>query len=189
MQLKGLALLIIASAILGAFAQDAAAEPPRVELDQEAIENIMRTVSPGCRTEIESAMESKSDITVECQTEIQNAIQSLNIKPKTTKPKRAKKEPKPESAEGDASANAEEEKPKSKRSKKAPKQPDYVIHPAVTALSYVVLIAGGIFAYWKYNLAEKAEQEEEAKSSGKKKVSSVGDLICLRFADLYSMCL
>eukprot|EP01006_Ploeotia_vitrea_P048726 TRINITY_DN67268_c4_g1_i1.p1 TRINITY_DN67268_c4_g1~~TRINITY_DN67268_c4_g1_i1.p1 ORF type:complete len:126 (-),score=17.40 TRINITY_DN67268_c4_g1_i1:508-885(-) len=95
---------------------DPSEEQPRVELDREAIEGIMRTVSPGCRSEIESAMETKSDVSTECQTEIQEAIQSLNIKPKTTRPRRQKRELSDEEAQAEAERKKEERRKKRKTS-------------------------------------------------------------------------
>lgn len=142
-------------------------DEPRVELDQEAIEAIMRNVSPGCRSEIESAMETKTDVSAECQEEIQGSIQSLNIKPKTTRPKRSRKAKSSDDSAGDGNnADAEREERKKRRAKKV-NSSEPMIHPAFTLVAYLALFLGAGFAFFKYNLAADDDSETQ-KTSGKK---------------------
>jgi len=174
--MKNIAYLLFVTLLVAVIAQEGAPEDPpadeqpRVELDQEAIEAIMQNVSPGCRSEIEGAMETKTDVTSECQEEIQGAIQSLNIKPKTTRPKRSRKAKSADGSDDGSSADAEREERKQRRARKA-KASEPMVHPAFTLCAYLALFFGAGYAFFKYNLAG-AEGEEGTKkgaaSSGKK---------------------
>lgn len=197
-RLVNIALLVLICVVVAVAQGDAAAEaaggasaPPaenpegeeyqKAELDREAIENIMRTVSPGCRYEIEGAMESRGDVSEDCQAEIQGAIQSLNIKPKVNRPRRNRNSDGSDEAgeaetaeEAEARKEARRQRRRERESRKA--KSSFVVHPAVTMLAYLVLIGGGLFAFWKYNLADNNSNSEEAapavggdKSKGGKK--------------------
>jgi hypothetical protein len=174
--MKNFAYLLFLTVLIAVAAQEGAPEAPpadeqpRVELDQDAIEAIMRNVSPGCRTEIEGAMETKTDVSGDCQEEIQGAIQSLNIKPKTTRPKRSRKAKSADGSGDDSSADAEREERKQRRAKKA-KSAEPMVHPAFTLVAYLALFFGAGYAFFKYSLADgddSTAKKGAAPAGGKK---------------------
>ena len=136
----------------------------RVELDRDSIEGIMQTVSGSCRSEIEAAMESKTDITDDCQGEIQAAIQTLNIQPRMTS---ANGEEEPEQARmtADEARAIRKERRAQERSERASRKNSKknVIPPFVTFMAYITLFGGACYAFWKYNLSDAAQRKNKKK--------------------------
>jgi hypothetical protein len=59
--------------ICGVLSQEGAGGQQQ-EINRETIEAIMNAVSPGCRNEMESAIQSQSDVSPDCKLEIQQAV-------------------------------------------------------------------------------------------------------------------
>ena len=76
--MKVLFILAISICItLAVFAQDAEAGQQQ-EINRETIEAIMNNVSPGCRNEMESAIQSQTEVTPDCKFEIQQAVRRFH---------------------------------------------------------------------------------------------------------------
>lgn len=137
-------------------------EPQRVELDVESIYGIMQTVSGSCRSEIEAAMESKTDITDDCQGEIQAAIQTLNIQPKVNTGEEDSEKPRMTAEEARVMRKERRAQERAERlHRKHAKQNQ--LPPFVTFIAYVALFGGAGFAFWKYNLSDAAQRKNKKK--------------------------
>jgi hypothetical protein len=77
--------LAIASLVFSQFDEDAAPEPvpnqSQQVMNQEIIEALWNLLSPGCKSEMEAALGTKSDISAACKAEVQSGLISLNVIP------------------------------------------------------------------------------------------------------------
>jgi len=118
---------------------------------RETIDAILRVVTPSCRAEVESALESQSDISDECKLEIQAVLQSFS-------------QTDPQNPE-----NVNREPPK----KSVPKE--HLIDPKIGVAIFVGLLITGVGGYVVYvnQLLQKYYPQKKEKKLSKKKVTSM----------------
>ena len=115
----------------------------------------MRAVSPGCRSEIESALSAQSDVSDDCKQEIQTVLQSFaaNMQ-KTQQHGEIPKEP-------PRDGTAEKQQQNMKTS---------AIHPGIWVLLFVIVFfsAVGIYVMYVNKILTSAFPEKRKKLSKKK---------------------
>ena len=125
-------------------------------MSREAIEAILNLVSPSCRSEMELAIETQSDVSQECRVEIQQAVQVISGYAQQRE-------------QGDDELEGEE----SNSETVAPTPPRNGIHPGFWIAAFVVALIGGVSAYVIHvnKLLEEAFPAKPAKKLSKKKVN------------------
>mmetsp|Transcript_357 Transcript_357/g.654 ORF Transcript_357/g.654 Transcript_357/m.654 type:complete len:162 (-) Transcript_357:171-656(-) len=124
----------------------------QVEINREMIEAILNTVSPGCRSEMEAAIESQTEVSQDCKVEIQQAVQTLSGG--------FNRQQSQQQDDGDAPSQPGNSNP-----------PRNGIHPGYWIAAFVIALFGGVAAYVMHVnklLAEKAPPKAPKKLSKKK---------------------
>lgn len=129
---------------------------PQQQLDKDTVEAILRNVSPGCRAELESALEAQAHVSQDCMIEIESVMISLKGEGVGM-------------AEGDQSGDfgyGEEEEPKPK---KEPKRHEYTIF---WVLGFVIVFISAISGFVLYINKVKGEYlpDKRPKKLSKKKL-------------------
>lgn len=126
---------------------------PPSPCSREAIEAILNLVSPSCKSEMEAAIESQTDVTSECKVEIQQAVQIISGYNRREEQEQGQGEQQP--------------------STPPPPPPRDGIHPGYWIAAFVVVLVGGVTAYVIHvnKLLEEAFPPKPVKKLSKKKVS------------------
>jgi flagellar basal body-associated protein FliL len=165
-------LLLTIFALLGYFSvngqemdeQDAASKAQQAVMNQEVIEALWNILSPTCKTEMETALGNKGDISPACKSEVQAGLVSLKVIP--------------DSPQRQQEAGFENSPPSEKSEGRSSKTP---ISPAsegasrsiiMAIVAFVVVLFGAAAGYIMYVNGNKGEgsAEGKAKKLSRKKV-------------------
>mmetsp|Transcript_18091 Transcript_18091/g.18152 ORF Transcript_18091/g.18152 Transcript_18091/m.18152 type:complete len:163 (-) Transcript_18091:127-615(-) len=146
-----LLVLISLLALRGSSSQQQ--EQAQQQLNKETIDAILRSVSPGCRSEMESALASQSDISEDCRMEIQAVLQSFQ------RPQDGVPEDSPQES--------------SSSSKSTPKLPPSV-HPGIYVAVFMAIFFTMIAIYIMYvNKLKSSFPQKQPKKLSKRKVEKM----------------
>lgn len=160
-KMRLLALFAFAGTFLVSILSQEQSEQQTQQINREAIEAILSLVSPACRSEMEAAMESQTDVSQECRSEIQKAVHIIS----GYQQRQGQEFQGEEGEESEETENAAETKP----------VPKHAIHPGIWIAAFVVLLIGGASAYVMHvsKLLQEAFPEKPQKKLSKKKVSDL----------------
>lgn len=128
---------------------------------KEMLEKVFDIVSPSCKEEMTSNMESAGEYTSSCKAQIKGAVRIIEA------PKAEKRGPEKPSARRQPPHpdEAKEEQPKKSKKSKNNKQksegekPNFGIHPMVTTVTYAIFFGGLIYLYLNFGKGEAASEE------------------------------
>jgi hypothetical protein len=138
------------------FAQDNEENLGQQQIQRETIEAILSMVSPECRSEMESAIESQTDVTEVCKLEIQKAVQTIS----GYNPRYQEDQP-------------DQDGTQSQPDQKTP-PPRSGIHPGFWIAAFVIALFGSAAAYIVQvsKILEDAFPQKAPKKLSKKKVNN-----------------
>ena len=138
------------------------AEQHSTTLTRENVEALLRVLSDTCRAEMESALNTQSDITVECKGEIQEALMKLNI------PLGQQPPPQEQSSNTGKQKRRETEKLSEDGVAKDP-----IISPIYSIIGFIVIFFGAITSFVVYVSKQRADYiTKKPKKISKKKVNN-----------------
>ncbi len=139
---------------------DSMSPEERERVNREMIEAILNLVSPACRSEMEAAIESQTDVTQECKIEIQQAVQLISGYGRDD-----------EERDGERDGERDEESEGTKQSDSVTPSRSG-IHPGYWIAAFVVALIGGVSAYVIHvnKLLEEAFPAKQPKKLSKKKL-------------------
>jgi hypothetical protein len=147
--------------------EDPVLEPPTMNqqqqaMNQEVIEALWNLLTPQCKTEMESALGTKSDISPQCKAEVQNGLISLSVIPDPMKT---------EQQEGRRRDDGFQSQSQSKDTQIPSGSPSAGRNAIIAIVTLVVTLLGGVIGYViYYNKQNPAGQEAKPKKLSRKKV-------------------
>ena len=153
-------LTMISSFFLSSLSQDPP-EQQQQQINREAIEAILNLVSPPCRSEMEIAIETQSDVSLDCREEIQKAVQIISGYQQQHQQQQQQDN---YGNEGDSQSTESSDTTKV--------TPKHTIHPGFWIAGFVLVLIGGATAYIIHvnKLLQEAFPEKSHKKLSKKKV-------------------
>lgn len=157
--MKLLTLFTLVNTFLHLFSQDIN-EQQQQQINREAIEAILNLVSPACRSEMEIAIESQTDVSQDCRIEIQKAVQTIS----------GYQQQYNQEYSNDQQDETTDETTQSDENTKVVNKP--FIHPGFWIGAFVLVLIGGATAYIVHvnKLLKDAFPEKPQKKLSKKKV-------------------
>jgi len=131
-------------------------------LTRENVEALLTVLSDACRAEMEAALNTQSDISVDCKEEIQGALVSLNI-PLGQQP--------PQNQQEEFQQQPRKEKQEKKNSGESGRSSAPIIPPIYSVLGFVLVFFGGIAGLVFYVSNQRSTYfSKKPKKISKKKV-------------------
>lgn len=131
-------------------------------LTRENVEALLTVLSDACRAEMEAALNTQADITVDCKEEIQGALVSLNI-PLGQQP--------PQNQQEEYQPPPRKEKQDKKQGSESGQAPNPTIAPIYSVLGFVFIFFGGIAGLVIYVSNQRSTYfSKKPKKISKKKV-------------------